>query len=360
MRPDELAAGIERILRVSPALPGRLAGALLIANPKAGGFTRPTYAHRRNHELDEVLAHAGGLEPRPDPPPFVVAITERPGHAASITRSYLASALRDSGDREGYHLMMTAGGDGTSLELATEIMALEPSERARFLVLRLPLGTGNDGSDGRELVTSLGRLLGDCRPVPRPAIRCSPAPGGGKQPLWSFNIASLGLDAFVAEMTNRLKVTFPGDSYKFWVDLSTVMYDFFYPVSPMRIRTWDGAGHQLRDFERKCLLVAVGASGNRQYGSDKRILPDANNVCAVSQTGLFSRLAFKGRIERGLHSGLPIVDLFSAARITIDSPAPLLFQADGEVLRLEPGDFPFTFDVEPDSYQVLEGSSAWR
>jgi diacylglycerol kinase family enzyme len=304
-------------------------------------------------ELETLLARSESLPPRPDVVPFALELTDRSGHAATLARDFIAASLGDNGQKGGYYLLMAAGGDGTSLELVAALMELEPEKRSRFLVLRLPFGTGNDGSDGRDLVESLGRLLGVCASEARPAIRCRAAASSGRGTFWAFNIASFGLDAYVAHMTNRLKSLFPGDSYKLWVDLSTVLYDRIFRVVPMGIRAWRDAGEPVRDLRRACLLLAIGASGNRQYGSNKRILPDEDNVCAISQTGLFTKLAAKGRIERGLHRGLPIVDLFSAYRIEVEYGERVLFQADGEVVDLKPSDFPFTLDIEPNSYNVL-------
>jgi len=300
-----------------------------------------------------LLERSAALASRPDQVPFSLALTDRQGHAADLARGYIGAALRGR-DRPGsLHLLMVAGGDGTSLELVSTLMELEPEERSRFVVLRLPFGTGNDGSEGRNLVESLGRLLGPCGLQSSPAVKCTPAASGGHKPFWAFNIASLGLDAYVAHMTNRLKALFPGDSYKFWVDLSTVLYDKIFHVAPMGLSAWDAAGAKIREVRRPCLLVAAGASGNRQYGSNKRILPDEDNVCAIFQTGLFVKLASKSKIERGLHRGLPIVDLFSASRLVFDYGDRLFAQFDGEAVELGAADFPFTVDILPGSYNVL-------
>jgi len=58
MHPEELAEGLSYLLDRAPALPGTLAGALLVANPNAGGFTRPSYSRRRHAELLELKARA--------------------------------------------------------------------------------------------------------------------------------------------------------------------------------------------------------------------------------------------------------------------------------------------------------------
>jgi diacylglycerol kinase family enzyme len=215
------------------------------------------------------------------------------------------------------------------------------------------MGTGNDGSEGRELRTSLGRLLGPMVFEQRPALRIVPRPEGGKRPMWSFNIASVGLDAFVCEMTNRLKAVFPGDFFKFWVDVSSIFYDLIWPPAPMSVAAFDSAGAQLDSFEEPCLLVAVGASGHRTYGSNTPIFPDEDNVCSVRQMPLLKKLALKERLTTGRHRGLDVVRLFSAQRVRIDYGGRILLQREGEVTTLESSDFPLEIQVTKPIYNVL-------
>jgi diacylglycerol kinase family enzyme len=353
MQPEELADGLSCILDRAPALPCRLAGALLVANPKAGGFTRPSYAKLRQAELLALKEMAAGLPLRAGPARLELGMTKKPAHAAELARGFFA-ASRASGIHEGeFRLVMPAGGDGTALEVISSLMELPPEERRHYAVLRLPFGTGNDGSDGRDLVACLGRILGPCVATPRTAILVTPKAEGGKRPIWSFNIASLGVDAYITLMTNKLKTVFPGDFYKLWVDIASVFYDFAWPSRELGLKAFSAAGASVRDFRRKLLLLAVGASGKRQYGSNKAILPGEENVCAVSQMSLFRKLAAKGPLQSGTHRALPEVDLFSAQRLIIDYPDRILFQADGESTRLEARDFPLAIELINEAYLAL-------
>ncbi|HET7839130.1 MAG TPA: diacylglycerol kinase family protein [Rectinemataceae bacterium] len=354
MHPEELADGLEYILARSPALPGRIASSILIANPKAGGFTRRSFARRRHAELQALVGRAASLPLRPDPIPFRLRLTDSQGHAAALAHEYFAET-ESQGPKDSYHLLMMAGGDGTSLETLVALMQLPPERRSRYLVLRLPFGTGNDGSDGRELDSCLGRFLGPCRVASSPAMSIRRA-AAGKETLWTFNIASLGADAFIAHMTNRLKTSFPGDSYKIWVDIASVLYDSIWPSRPIRVRAFSADGKVAKDFVRDLLLVAVGVTGRRQYGSNKQIFPDDDNVIVLSRMSLFRKLAVKGPIYAGRCRSLPEAELFSARRIVVEHDSALLFQADGEVWRFEAEDFPAEFEILPDSYQVLAGA----
>jgi diacylglycerol kinase family enzyme len=353
MQPEELAEGLSYILDRAPSLPGRLVGALLVANPTAGGFMRPSYSRLRKAELAELRRDFSALPAQADRPPVRLCRTKQPAHGAEIAREFFAEA-RATGLREGeLRLVMTAGGDGTSLEVLSALMELPVEERRHYAVLRLPFGTGNDGSDGRDLRVTLGRFKGPCVAVPGTAVLTSPNPAGGKAPIWAFNIASLGIDAYITLMTNRLKRIFPGDFYKLWVEIASVLYDFVWPSRELALKAYSAAGSLAREFRRRLLLVAIGASGRRQYGSNKSVLPDEDNVCAVSQMPLLRKLAVKGPLQKGTHRGIPEIDLFSASRLEIDYPDRILFQADGESSLFEPGDFPLRIELLPDAYRYI-------
>ena len=97
----------------------------------------------------------------------------------------------------------------------------------------------------------------------------------------------------------------------------------------------------------------MGASGNRQYGSNTRILPGPENVVAVSQTSLLRKLLIKGAIASGRHEGLREVEHFTASRLemTYDERIPL--QCDGEAEVLARCDFPLMMELLPDLYNVI-------
>jgi diacylglycerol kinase family enzyme len=351
MRPQDLAERLTFILSRSPAFPGESLAVDVIANPKAGGFTRPKYARRRAAELEELTRRASALAPRKDAVKLRLHLTERSGHAAELALAVIDSARDDPPLTR--RLVLTAGGDGTSLETAHALTELDEASRERFALLRLPFGTGNDGSEGRDLVSCLGRLLGPVGVSARRAIRVVPNPEGGKLPSYAFNIASLGFDAFVGDLTNKLKRVMPGDSYKFLLDLSAAFYDRIWPVGPMGVRASDGEGRVLSEFRRECLLFAVGASGNRQYGSNKPILPDDDNACVVFQMSLFQKLYYKDRIAAGRHRGLEVAKLFSGDRFEISYSNRVLSQRDGEVTELDGRDFPLVYELTEPIYNVL-------
>jgi len=351
MKPEVLAEGVRAILSHSPSFPGRKLVVDIIANPNAGGFKRRRVAGKRKRELSQVVHQALELPLRAEEPQVHLHYTERCGHAAAIAQRVLERST--SNGKDSLHIIMTAGGDGTSLETAERLVRLREEQKDRFGLVRLPMGTGNDGSEGRDLVAALGRFLGPLALERRPAIQVRPAEEGGKAPLWSFNIASVGLDAYVADRTNKLKTHFPGDSYKFWVNVATMFYDRAYKVVPLGLKAWDAEGRLVHESESPRLFVALGASGNRQYGSNKRILPDGRNGITVSQTSLFRKLLVKGSIEKGFHEGVVEVLHFDADKIEVSYPERLPLQCDGEVEELARCDFPLVMERLPGLYNVI-------
>jgi diacylglycerol kinase family enzyme len=351
MRPEDLAEGIKTILSRSPAFPGSTLIVDIIANPKAGGFKRRRFADKRRRELQQVVAAAEALPLRLGEVRVHLHLTERCGHASAIAQRVVERS--EANGQDSMHLLMTAGGDGTSLETAERLLHLPKESVNRFALLRLPMGTGNDGSEGRDLVTALGRFLGAVKLERRGAVQVRPASEGGKSPLWAFNIASIGLDAYVAEKTNKLKAIFPGDSYKFWVDVATMFYDRAYKVVPMALRAWDENGKLFHETTKDRLFVAMGASGNRQYGSNTRILPGSENVVTVSQTSLLRKLLIKGSIASGRHEGIREVEHFTATRLDVEYDERIPLQCDGETEELARCDFPLIMELLPDLYNVI-------
>jgi diacylglycerol kinase family enzyme len=332
------------LLKKSTVLPGRDIEAHMIANPRAGGFTRPRIG--RGHLADMALlnAEASSLETRRSGVSLALHLTERRGHAYEMSRALLEAPRSDA-----VLLLIAAGGDGTSHEIQSAMMETDAARRADAVVLRLPMGTGNDGSDGRTLIASLDRLLKPSRIVPMRAIRIS-APGieGAR---FAFNIASVGLDAYVTHMTNKLKGFLPGDSYKLWLDIASVFYDKTFKVEEMDVRYRCGDGERTRKLPYE--LVAMGVTGHRTYGSNVLILPDDDNVCAVRKTSIARKIAIKGAVAKAAHRGMEEIEFFRADRVEIRYGGRVLTQFDGETILLEPGNFPFVMELTEPAIRAI-------
>jgi diacylglycerol kinase family enzyme len=284
--------------------------------------------------------------------------TRFPGHAGEIVEALIKKAAAEidawPSAFKPLYLIICAGGDGTSLESVIPLYYAAPEIRENFVVLRLPMGTGNDGADARELENALGLLLSPSRIEQVRALRLTTSTAG-KGPFLAFNILSVGLDAFVTHMTNKMKGRLPGDTYKLWVDIASLLYDKLYKVGLLDIRVFDDRpAAEERGLKEVVLLLAVGASGYRTYGSNKRILPDERNVCLVRQMPLLRKLALKGFFSNGTHIDKPESLLFNARKVEFRGEYPILAQMDGETVLLHPEDFPAAIEVTEPVIPVLK------
>jgi diacylglycerol kinase family enzyme len=140
------------------------------------------------------------------------------------------------------------------------------------------------------------------------------------------------------------------------VDIAALFYDRIYTVGPLDLRVLDEEGRELPGgkFRRDILLLAVGASGHRTYGSRKKILPDDRNVCALKQMSLWRKLALKELFNDGTHVDKPEAILFNASRVEFSGLYPILAQMDGETVLLRPEDFPAAIELSPPVIPVLK------
>jgi diacylglycerol kinase family enzyme len=346
---------------------------LVIANPTAGGFVMRSRWKKCCQALEECRAAAQINPPRKDCAPAMTAMfagcvpTERPGSAADIAKALVDMVgfpARTSSSSAPFYLLITAGGDGTSLEALSVLYHTSASVRSNIAVLRLPMGTGNDGADSPQLSRALELLIQPSRIEYTPALQLLPAPGGPaaakaaelKSPYLAFNILSVGLDAFVTHMTNKMKGKLPGDFYKLWVDIASLLYDSLYTVDFLDVRALDDQGKEVCSFREKILLLAVGVSGHRTYGSQKKILPDDRNVCALRQMSLLRKLALKGLFTTGEHIHKPESRLFNARRVEFFGSHPILAQMDGETILLQPEDFPAAIELSAPLIPVLRSA----
>ena len=390
---DEFGSLLSRICSHSPLAAGRPLVWTIITNPYAGGFTiksrwKKHYASlldcvqraeknplREGRPSDTALGQGG------DTGSLGLIPTRAAGHAGELTSLLIKEAeggLRtavSNNKARPFYLIITAGGDGTSLEVLTSLYHAAPDVRENFVVLRLPMGTGNDGSDplsafGGDKVRSmkepaisaeawgldkaLNLLIAPAELIKQRALMLKTS--SGKGPFLAFNILSVGLDAFVTHMTNKMKGKLPGDSYKLWVDIASLLYDRIYKVGYMDVRSIDDAGKEVKAFREKILLLAVGESGRRTYGSHKWIVPDSRNVCALKQMSVFRKIALKELFAYGTHIDKPEAMLWNARSVEFSSQFPLLAQMDGETVLLKDGDFPATIELSEPVIPILKSS----
>jgi len=324
---------------------GRSLDCTIIVNPSAGGFTIKSRWKANIRTLNEYKLKAQANPQRVMSGSVNSIFTEGRGSAGDITRALIDEAQKEP---EIFYLIISAGGDGTHCEIMYALYNAPAHVRSNIAVLRLPFGTGNDGADCATLAKSLDLLINPAHIEFAPAIFMTTAYGGpasGKGTFLAFNIFSVGLDAYVTHMTNKMKMKFHGDSYKLWLDIAALFYDRIYKVDYMNVRVLDNQNNEITSFKEKLLLLAMGVSGHRTYGSQQNILPDDRNVCAIKQMPLFRKLAVKGQVTKGRHANNPNAILFNAHRLEFSIEQPILAQMDGETVLLQKEDFPAAMEL---------------
>ena len=278
------------------------------------------------------------------------------GHAAELARSLLEEAAKTAAgaaqEEKPFYLLITAGGDGTSLEVMSALYHAPHEIRRDFVILRLPMGTGNDGADSFDLDKALDLIIEKSEPGYQRVLSLRTASGRG--PFLAFNILSVGADAFVTHMTNKMKGRLPGDSYKLWVDIAALFYDIIYKIGYFDIRSTDENGNEVQAFREKLLLLAVGESGHRSYGSRKLILPDERNVCVLKKMPVYRKLFLKGLLNNGTHIKEPEAILWNARSVEFSTEYPLLAQMDGEAIVLNKNDYPAVIELSDPIIPVLK------
>jgi diacylglycerol kinase family enzyme len=357
MDTDFFSHSLAEICEHSLVSPGRSLVCTVIFNPAAGGFTIRSRWKSHVRALNEYREKARANPQREMYKKTEMIRTEARGSGEKITRTLIEEAESSPGP---FYLIITAGGDGTHGEAEFALYSAPAHVRSSMAILRLPMGTGNDGADGAYLAHALDLLINPVHIEFAPAVQLTTAHGGpasGKGPFLAFNILSVGLDAFVTHMTNKMKGKMPGDSYKLWVDIAALFYDKTYKVDFMEVRALDEQNREIHSFREKLLLLAMGVSGYRTYGSQTKILPDERNVCAMKQMSLFRKMMIKGKVAKGTHVNSPEPILFNAHRVEFSGGFPMLAQMDGETVLLQTEDFPAAMELTAPVIPLLKPSN---
>lgn len=264
--------------------------------------------------------------------------------------SILSGVDRLSAYNRGRAVLLLAGGDGFHKDALTEIIRRRPKDLDRFILFRLPLGTGNDTPLETDPIKALDILFTHNRPRKDSYLEITTRSGDVD---YALNVASYGLDAYVCLLTERWKGRIRGDIYKVMVDLSTLLYDFYHRTAGSKLTVTTPRGDEV--IEKRILMNVFGRKGATTYGGGKKILPGEENLLVTGFFGIPGRIMLKGLFMKGgHHSGrFRRVDFYRAEKTLLSYPAPLLMELDGEVRRLVKEDFPVTIELRKDLLTVL-------
>ncbi len=288
---------------------------LLVRNPAAGrGRVRRAWPG-----LARELAVAG-LH-------FDETATSQPGEAIGLAER----AARD------YHGVVAVGGDGTVHEVVNGLMRAGGTAALGVI----PLGSGDD----------FAKLLAPGGPVERLA-RCNRRQlDVGRvtagETRWFANGMDIGFGAHGARNVRAVPRFLTGlGAYLGALVLTLVRY----PLLDVRVSLDDAPPFGLR-------TAMTAVMNGTTFGGSFRVCPGACaddgelDLLLVDAVGRLEILALVPKIMRGAHEGHPRLKLRRARKVTIESEAPLLVEADGEIAfedarRLE-------IEVQPAALTVL-------
>lgn len=344
---------LDHVLRRTALFPNRHLTVDVIINVQAGAVSSDKRAAATVARIGRLARGIVGPVRGADSISVRFRYTHYVGHAGEMTRALLAETPPD------VHLIVSAGGDGTHAEVlaafeaatgaAAGAAAAAPATRAERYFIRLPFGTGNDGADAPDVPGAVRLLLGCAEERRAGQIDVTPA---GMPVFRGYNIASIGLDAYVAYLTNRLKRRFDGDLYRLIADVMTLLYERVVGAGRMEIDLVDERGSAER-LAGTFLLLAMGVSGYRRYGGGKQVLPGYENLCAVDRIGMIGKIRLKPLFYRGDHVHEPNVTMRSARRITVSYDRAIPLQIDGETVWLSQENFPLEMQVQTPRVPVL-------
>ncbi len=274
--------------------------------------------------------------------PERVVHTEHPGHATTLTREML---------REGFELIVSAGGDGTHHEVVNGFFERDTMIRPEATMAILPQGTGSDLARSLQFTTIQEALAALVRG------RVCHVDVGRAHFLnhrdehvseYFLNCAHIGFGGHVADRVNRTSKAL-GGFLSFLIGVLKSLVTYRSPVMTARVdgnyvhgrindivianAQWDGGG----------MFIAPNAA--LDSGSfEVYVIEDISRLDAVRNL----HKIYKGR----LMDRPDIVQYFQARRIDATSPERVLINLEGE----QPGRLPATFEVLPAALRLITGN----
>lgn len=382
LSPSDITNCISSLIARNKLFAGKNLQIYYITNKMAGCFTNKKISQEYKKIFNAAEQEALQYPECAKSVSSKVFATEYASHAKDLANAVLSELIGsyNNGDE---CILVAAGGDGTSLEVQTGLYMAAQSEPKKkdmimnhLTLLRLPLGTGNDGTDGHTIQETINLLKGPIIFQNTRALKIYPEgkrteediKRSGKDPAkycnvnytapwYCFNIVSIGLDAYVVYMTNTVKKKLPGNFYHLCVPLSGLVYDKDFPIGNADIELFDGNGEKTEEIHTPITLVAVGASGYRVYGGGHKVLPNHHNVCIAPQLSLFKLIRDNHMFVDGSFIGTDLASLHSGDKIRINYDKAVLMQADGEVTMLCKEDFPIVIEKTEPCIRIITSSS---
>jgi diacylglycerol kinase (ATP) len=283
-----------------------LVGAIrVILNPAAGRG----YGAQVEPKLRQCL-QAEGID-------FDLVRTEGPWHATQ---------LAEHAAKDGFEMVVAAGGDGTANEVINGLMAASQNGTAPRLGV-IPAGSGSDFASGIGLPANLQEACHRIAHSQSKPIDIGRVTVAGQEPRYFGNVVGVGFDGAVLIETLKMK-RLRGLALYLLAVLKTIFLNFKAPTTTV---TYDG-----QEMVLPAMLVSV-TNGPRE-GGGFFIAPEARpddglfDVCIAHEVDRLTILRLLPHFLKGTHVDLDPITMVQARQVTISSPEGLVAHVDGEVL----------------------------
>jgi len=281
----------------------------IILNPSAGRG----YAGRAEPEIRRLL-EMETLD-------FDLVRTTEPGHATQLAEQ----AIRD-----GFEVIVAAGGDGTTHEVMNGLMAAANSNghsREIGTLGIIPVGSGCDFASTVGVPTGLleaCRRLVDGRDRVVDVVRVVLP---GQPPRYFDNTINIGFGGAVTREARKVK-RLRGMALYLPVVLKTV---FLHLNAPQVTIQYD-------DQELSLPAVMISVANGPREGGGFFVAPGARpddgllDLCIVRKIGRLAMLRLIPHFLNGTHVSQEPITMLRASRVSISSPDDLIAHVDGEML----------------------------
>jgi len=245
-------------------------------------------------------------------------------------------------------IILLFGGDGTMHRQLSQLVKL------KLPVLIVPVGSGNDfaralGIRGvRDSLAAWQRFCGEQNNVraidlgvitPVSLEDAGMARATDEPPRYFCSVAGIGLDAEVSRLANKLPRWLRRHG-GYALTLAPTIFRF--APFPTKIMTADDAGIWVVRSNQPTILAAF--ANTSVYGGGMKIAPHAQmddghlDVCVIGGIDPFKLACMFPTVYFGRHLRLPEVGYFQAARLRVETEAPLEIYADGEYVCRTPAE----------------------
>lgn len=271
--------------------------------------------------------------------PFEVVFTRYKFQAVELTQKYI---------EKGFRTIIAVGGDGNLNEVINGIFTQNKIPTTEFAVGMIPIGTGNDWGRTYNIPTDyfqILRVIKTKKKVLQDIGKVWYHQDGSKASRYFINMAGMGFDAQVANLTNKQKELGKGNAFSYLLNIFTVLWK--HQAKNARFSFNETSFNELV-FSMTVAICNYSGGGMMQAPKAR---PDDGlfDLTIIKDVGKMFVIKNISKLYDGSFIELPQVETFTSNYIEIESQFPITLEVDGESL----GHTPFQFKIIPKSINVI-------